>query len=137
MPPTREDRIARRLVTCKHFTGVQNHYCKAGITYDSVRATHDSRVCWPCIPGGTALLNCPRREHPTLTEVRREEDEFQKEIDRLMSARRAIAEHSAGRRNVSGEVECPICHGRLAYSVASNGHAWARCGTDSCIAFIE
>lgn len=41
---------------------------------------------------------------------------------------------SAGR----GEVECPICKGRLRYSVAAvNGHMWGACSTDGCARWMQ
>ena len=38
----------------------------------------------------------------------------------------------------SGTVECPACKGIVHWTRArSNGHRWARCETENCIAFIE
>lgn len=38
----------------------------------------------------------------------------------------------------SGEIECPLCLGRVWYSIApSNGHCAARCKTEGCINAIE
>jgi hypothetical protein len=38
----------------------------------------------------------------------------------------------------SGEIECPICKGRLRYSVAGiNGHIWGTCSTPECVRWIS
>lgn len=37
----------------------------------------------------------------------------------------------------AGEIECPICKGRLRYSVASvNGHMWGVCSNPDCVRWM-
>lgn len=37
-----------------------------------------------------------------------------------------------------GEVECPICNGRLRYSVAAiNGHMWGACSSNGCARWMQ
>jgi hypothetical protein len=53
-------------------------------------------------------------------------DEF---LVKVLEARRRIVDHAAGSTGRQGQVDCPGCGtaGALAYSIASNGHVWARC----------
>lgn len=38
----------------------------------------------------------------------------------------------------SGEIECPVCKGKLRYSVASiNGHMWGSCSTEGCARWMQ
>lgn len=37
-----------------------------------------------------------------------------------------------------GDIECPVCGGKLRYSVAAvNGHMWAACSNADCVAWME
>lgn len=36
-----------------------------------------------------------------------------------------------------GIIECPLCQGRLGFSIASNHHVSALCDTTGCLAWIE
>lgn len=56
---------------CRHFTGIQNDTCKAGITYMDVR-TNDSPARFPCVDTGCRHL-CAKFEPFTAEEI--EEDE--------------------------------------------------------------
>lgn len=37
----------------------------------------------------------------------------------------------------SGKIWCPRCAGTLSYSIARNGHTWARCATPDCLGWME
>ena len=38
----------------------------------------------------------------------------------------------------TGKVKCPLCQGKLKYSVASvTGHLWGACTTEGCIRWME
>jgi ssDNA-binding Zn-finger/Zn-ribbon topoisomerase 1 len=59
-------------------------------------------------------------------------------IARAKKSRAAIIEHSNGKKDVIGNMPCPICNkGRLYYGIAPNGHIHARCATDNCLNFME
>lgn len=47
--------------------------------------------------------------------------------------------HGLGRGNGGkGEIECPICKGRLRYSVAGlNGHIWGACENKDCVRWLQ
>lgn len=93
---------------CKHFTGLQNRECTAGVNYRSVRviltpeqqAATGSPVpaCWPCSPHGLkAGLECDRRELPTAEEVAAAEAEATEFMRKVLAA------------------ECPKCGGELTH----------------------
>lgn len=126
--------------TCKHFTGVQNDTCSAGVAYDSVRRPAPGRLGLPCFrdeAGGAAP--CDRRAFPTPEEAEAAEQESERAIRRMAVARAAIVKETKGRRGVSGAIACPCCEGgTLSYSVASiNGHIWAVCTTNGCASWME
>ena len=57
-----------------------------------------------------------------------------------LRAAKADAAQKGYKRGHGGnsEMTCPICSGRLRYSVASvNGHVWGRCETDGCVTWME
>lgn len=68
-----------------------------------------------------------------------ESDKADAEGRGIADARKAIVDHTKGRRGVCGEISCPICStGKLRFSVAkSNGHIWAACSTKSCVRWME
>lgn len=36
-----------------------------------------------------------------------------------------------------GHIECPICKGRLNYTISSyNGHVWGQCETEGCLSWM-
>ncbi|MCK0915060.1 MULTISPECIES: hypothetical protein [Acinetobacter] len=59
----------------------------------------------------------------------------------FIAARTAITDkHGTDKpkRSISDEMECPICKGRLEYSISShNGHISAECKTSKCVSWIE
>ncbi len=43
-----------------------------------------------------------------------------------------------GKSNARGTIECPICKGKLHYTVASlNGHVHGKCETENCLSWME
>jgi hypothetical protein len=138
---------------CKHFTGLQNNVCAAGVAYASVRmngqfqyrykyskAVYTHRACYPCLGkwnfGGET---CDKREFPTREELEAEDRSFQEQFANTLKAREAIVAATNGKRGVSGQIDCPICNtGKLGYSVSGyNGHIHARCSTENCVAWME
>ena len=58
----------------------------------------------------------------------------------IIKAREAIMAHTRGKRGVGGTIDCPICGkpGALSFTVAKvNGHVWAQCKSDGCVAWME
>lgn len=54
-----------------------------------------------------------------------------------VGTRDAIVTHTAGARSVQGSMTCHVCAQPIRYSIAPNGHVWARCSTAGCVAFME
>jgi hypothetical protein len=50
-----------------------------------------------------------------------------------------IKEKHPEKADVQDEMACPLCgKGIIKYSIAgSNGHVWARCTTENCVAFMQ
>lgn len=61
-------------------------------------------------------------------------EQFSLQID---EATRIIEAQTAGKRSVSGTIDCPRCRGRLRYSVKHNGHIWGKCDTPDCLNWME
>ena len=61
----------------------------------------------------------------------------------VLKARAAIVEREErfgrlGDGGVRDGMPCPICGtGALGYSIAPNGHIWARCSTQNCVRWLE
>lgn len=69
-------------------------------------------------------------------------EEREADIARILNfaiSRKAITDHTGGKRGVAGRVPCPVCKtGELRFSVAEcNGHIHARCTTKDCMAWME
>jgi ssDNA-binding Zn-finger/Zn-ribbon topoisomerase 1 len=54
-------------------------------------------------------------------------------VKKSFEAMRLIAE--SGKKQ--GSIPCPKCGGDLRFSVASNGHQLAKCGSPNCIAYMQ
>jgi hypothetical protein len=140
MMRTREEQIRGR---CKHFTGIQNKTCGAGVRYDDVRRLPGFNV--PCIlQYADDSPPCDNRAFPTLEEVAEQIERDRKAVRDYSTARKAITDEIGpfvrGKSpGVGGEIPCPVCTtGTLRYSRAmSNGHVHARCSTDGCVAWME
>jgi hypothetical protein len=74
-----------------------------------------------------------------MTETTRNTDEeAEGRIAGVISAFAAVKAHVGKQRGISGDIECPVCQGRLHFSVAKvNGHVWASCATEGCVRFME
>lgn len=41
-------------------------------------------------------------------------------------------------KDARGEMECPICQGKLHYTIAGyNGHIWGKCETEDCLQWMQ
>lgn len=123
---------------CRHFTGVTDEKCKAGVVYREQFPPPWNDNGLGCIEHCDA--RCPKAEYPTREEAQAELDRSLKETAERMACVVA-AKADAKRRGFkkgnggTGEIECPRCHGPLRYTVAAlNGHMWANC---ACGGWIE
>lgn len=136
----RKNNIEVAMLQCRHFNGVQNRTCKAGVNYDEL-------VPIPCIgyrPGDThRQAECDKKSCWTREEAVRNEKTREEETKKALLA--ISAAHSAAKaiglkkgNGGSGSTECPVCKGKLHFSVASiNGHLWGRCETKNCVSWME
>ena len=74
------------------------------------------------------------------------QEEAEKDYTRLLDSLLAISacHEDAKTRGLKkgnggyGEIDCPICKGRLRYSVASvNGHLWGACSNPDCVRWMQ
>ena len=131
-----ERQEAMRRARCKHFNGVLNKVCRAGVTYNAL-SLPALAVC--CHNEG----ECVKRERPTSEELEAENKRFKEAFERVAKARKAIVDLLEASGNKKGEgaagtTKCPCCGGRLGFSKAgSNGHIHALCSTAGCVSWME
>ena len=125
---------------CRHFTGVKNKVCKAGVNYDTL-------VPIPCIgrvgakiePAFCEKKSCPTREEAI--EIDKERAEHTKRFVVALSAAHDDAKKKGYKKGHGGKdsLPCPVCKtGTLHYSVASyNGHLWGQCSTKDCMSWMQ
>lgn len=136
---------------CKHFNGLQNGKCKKGISYDSFGPRKPMRVELPCLRTAPALYGreprpqwdgvkaCEIYEEQTKGEREQFEREVSEAVAKMFMVRKAIVEHTGGKRGVDGTIDCPACGtGKVRFAVAGiNGHIWAKCSTQGCAEWVE
>jgi hypothetical protein len=133
--------VKSALASCRHFNGVMNKTCDAGVSYE-----HSDDTCPPCIPGmikGRTPFKCDKFEIMSQAEAEKEADEREATANRGMMIRRA-AHDDAKKRGLGkghggiGQIECPACKGKVSYSVASyKGHMHGLCSTPGCASWME
>lgn len=131
---TLKDQIKSR---CIYFTGMGNHACKIGITYDSVKVPGQRPIKFPCIVGSSMTGGaCDKRELPSEEEVEKETNEINKTILHAVNVRIAIQKKADKDQKREGTIKCLSCEGVVSYVIAGNGHVWAKC--DKCgLAIME
>ena len=132
----RAARQAKRLRTCRNFTGVMNDACRVGINYATVRddsASFGERL--PCLDAG-CKKTCEKYAPHTQAELDAQDAAFEDRIKHISGARAAIL----ATKKPSGRIDCPRCgtKGGLGFSVSSyNGHVHASCSTKDCLRWME
>lgn len=132
--------------TCKHFTGIQNDCCAAGINYDDVRRLPGPIPCLPHLHKEGTKNTCDKFEIRTKEEfeaLMREADESiaeaKKDIALILPMIAAMKEEFTGRQGVK-RFDCPKCGAArnlvLTHSEI-NGHVWGRCSTKDCLVWME
>jgi hypothetical protein len=125
---------------CRHFTGVQNKMCKAGVNYDDV-------IPIPCIGRDDAEVKqavCEKKSCWTREEaigIEKEREESTKKFFIALNAAHEDAKKKGLRKGAGGKdsLPCPVCKtGTLHYLVAGyNGHLWGQCSTEKCVSWME
>lgn len=144
----RELEIVREMNSCIHFTGIHRDVCAAGVEYRSLVGGPDlgwaARI--PCILTGLTKeprATCELKKLPTREEATAEVDRSNERILQCLVAMDAAHTHAEKQgfrcgNGGAGEMECPICKGRLRYTVAGvNGHMHAACVTEGCVRWME
>lgn len=141
----------------KRIGGMKRGTCKAMVNYDDVCKSGSRGICLPClticgdsVPVDGIAPICLKREMKTAPELDQEEKEFKEYTDkvftRTVKARIEILAHAKWDINkpyqresgASGTIECPVCKGKLDYSIAGyNGHVHAHCHTPNCVSWME
>lgn len=130
---TLREQMERR---CKHFNGIMNDACRAGVAYADVRVSPEDggRYLLPCF---RECDTCPKAEFYTPEELDAQEKEREESMQRMRKARAAIIEATNGQRRRQGQIPCPNCGKWLAFSVAYNGHVHAQCASPGCCSWME
>jgi rubredoxin len=132
---------------CRHFNGMMNKVCEAGVAYETVRKSGGRGYALPCFKDDSAEhpeCNCDKQSFKTHEEIAAEIEESDRRFQNTMTARMAIVEHlggpwKRGSPGVSASIACPVCKaGTLRFNRAAvNGHIHARCSTADCVAWME
>lgn len=139
MRDEKELQIQREMKSCRHFNGVQNDFCLAGISYDAVRPL-------PCFPLSSVKepAKCEKKSCWTREEAEKNEVAHDNAIQKTMKALTAAHTDAKAKGYGKGKggrdsLPCPACEtGTLHYSVASyNGHMHAQCDTKDCVSWME
>lgn len=134
---------------CKHYNGLMNDCCKAGVKYDTVAVVHEAPKgrSVPCIPkwNRDGEAKCDKFELRTPEEIAAYEQEMAKRFAHTGMARLAIVDHlggpwKRGTPGAGGTIDCPCCGKKnsLSFSRAGfNGHIHARCASPGCVSWME
>lgn len=114
---------------CKHFTGIQNKQCSAGVKYEDVKDKSTKPYGLPCLKdGGLTGGTCAKACWKTSEEVEAEVKEFIEKEKKQRIAYAAVKKHIEKTGENKGKIKCTSCGGILNYTRASiNGHIWAKC----------
>lgn len=113
---------------CKHFNGIQNGKCEAGVTYNQFKRENASFLnTLPCMERNLGYgCVCDKREAPTLAELEADELEVEQAMGNVLEIDRMIGE---GKK--SGEFPCHVCIGGTVRFVY-RGSLAAQAICDSC-----
>lgn len=127
---------------CKHFTGIRDAQCAAGVNY--VLVSNDFKLSLPCLPAKKSdnrePAECELFCEPTAAEIAEDRAKFDASMDQMRLVMTSIAplrkEHKG--KGYAGIIECPACKGKLHLTISAyNGHAHGRCETPDCVNWME
>jgi hypothetical protein len=134
---------------CRHFNGLMNDACEAGVNYADVRKGRGAGrgYALPCFKDDSAEhpeCHCGKQSFKTHAEIESEIEATNRHFEDTMTARKAIVDHlggpwKKGMPGTNGTIPCPVCKaGSLGFSRAGyNGHIHAGCTTPDCVAWME
>lgn len=126
---------------CKHFNGIQNKECKAGLNIREV--VGGDNVGWlrraPCLRSNGCTEKCSQYAELTPEERAAKDAEFEIMIERMRLTlpiiKKAKKELPDGG---SCELTCPVCSGIVHIAVAKcNLHTHGICETEGCLRWME
>ena len=138
---------------CRHFNGIQNKVCKAGVNYHGL-TDRDGQIAFvlPCL-GPNPHAKAPAAECGLFEAVTQADlDARRAQIDAAMERHRKVGEalgaaislqrkqSKSSRTSKRVSYDCPVCGkaGALAVSTSGyNGHAHGRCSTAGCVSWQE
>lgn len=115
---------------CVHFNGLGNKICEAEVVYDEVKDFSTSPYKVPCFASGQLHggKNCRHVKYFLETEAIDEANKIETNFKNTIIARGAVVRHYRTTNKFSDVIVCPVCSGKLSYSVApSNEHVWMKC----------
>lgn len=126
---------------CRHYNGLVKDVCEVGVRYSDlvpdVRQQANGLPCFWSNRKKENLPTCERREWPSRGELQEREEWIQEYIGYVVPLIGQIKKQH-GRKNASGELECPRCRNQLRYTVAAyNGHTSGKCPTVDCLSWME
>ena len=76
---------------------------------------------------------------PTPEQIKAEAERWSDALLAMAAAAEDAEKHGLKKgHGGTGEIECPVCKGRLRYSVASlNGHIWGACSNPECVRWMQ
>lgn len=76
---------------------------------------------------------------PSVEEVAQSNKRFEELVSAMGAAQADAKAKGFGKGNAGrGEIECPVCKGKLRYSVAAvNGHLWGACSNKDCVRWMQ
>lgn len=126
---------------CKYFNGIQHDKCEKGVNYRKLVGgdVHGWVKRSPCFKEHKTVIVCNEMRWPTAQEVKKADEDFEAWSEKMTTAMEIIpnlkAKHPDGG---GGETECPLCKGKLRYSIAIiNKHIHMECDTEGCISMME
>jgi len=125
---------------CKHFNGIQNDRCSAGVCYTDLTGKDHARAL-PCITlgGDKRPAECDKYQMRTPEEEAAEEASMEAAMERFRKVMPTVSEwRKKPPRGKQEVIECPACKGRLHLSQSSyNGHVHGQCETEGCVSWME
>lgn len=131
---------------CKHFSGLSEDTCKAGVKYADVKIPLGQGKVFdiPCLKDYCTNSTCGKREFYTDAEIDEQVAESARRFERICLIRAAIVERlggpwKRGMEGSGGSIACPACKtGAVSFSRSGcNGHIHARCSTPDCASWME
>lgn len=133
--------------TCKHFNGIQNSKCEAGVDYRDLAGPPSNGYATrlPCWTAKEIAINGPKATcaHfclPSAEELKVWDDYVNEAIKRQLKCSPLIVAFKKEYKRRSGHVirVCPNCGGNLHMSISSyNGHVHGKCETAGCVEWME